>query len=42
MEFLSEKNICMPCENVSVWTEHQTDKIGNDNLETLENVTVCT
>ena len=41
MELLSRQTIaCL--ENVSVWTECQTDKIGNDILETLGNVTVCT
>jgi hypothetical protein len=44
---LERWNICrektFACrENVSVWTELQTDKIGNDILETLGNVTVCT
>jgi hypothetical protein len=40
MEFLSRQTFTSR-ENVSVW-ERQTDKIGNDILETLGNVTVCT
>jgi RNA-splicing ligase RtcB len=37
--FCQEKTfVCR--ENVSLWTERRTDKIGNDILETLENV--CT
>jgi hypothetical protein len=39
-EFLSRPTLAWR-ENVSVWTERQTDKIGNDILETLGNVTVC-
>jgi hypothetical protein len=41
MEFLSRQTFAC-IEDVSVLTERQTDKIGNDILETLENVTVCT
>ena len=33
MEFLSRQTFASR-ENVSVWTERQTDKIGNDILET--------
>ena len=40
MEFLSRQTFACR-ENVSVWTERQTDnEIGNDILETLGNVTV--
>ena len=39
--FCQEKKfVCR--ENISLCTERRTDKIGNDILETLENVTVCT
>ena len=41
MEFLSRQSFASR-ENVSVWTELQADKIGNDILEMLGNVTVCT
>jgi hypothetical protein len=41
MEFLCRQTFACR-ENVSVWTGRQTDKIGNDILETLVNVTVCT
>ena len=41
MEFLSRQTFACR-ENVSVWTERQTEKIGNDILETLGNVTVRT
>jgi hypothetical protein len=37
MEFLSKQTFTCR-ENVSVWTERQTDKIGNDILD--ENVTL--
>jgi hypothetical protein len=39
MDFLS-RQIFAYRENVSVWTQRQTDKIGNDILETLGNITV--
>ena len=40
--YFANKQTCR--ENVSMWTERQTDKInfGNDILETLQNVIMCT
>ena len=40
MKFLSRQTIACR-ENVSIWTERQTVKTGNNILERLGNVTVC-